>query len=167
MIEKTYIGIDPGAKGGIVALRGNEIIMSIATPEKGGDMDVEAILFEVTRYPDAIIIIEDVHSIFGSSAKANFSFGRNVGQLNAILQLSGLRYHYVPPKTWQKEIWTNVDKLYKPKKPNQKNASVDTKKTSLNTALRLFPGHDFRKSERSKIPHDGIVDASLIAEYGR
>ena len=73
----------------------------------------------------------------------------------------------VQPKTWQKEIWIGKEIEYLPKKPDQKNPSIDTKLTSKKAAMRLFPGVDFRKSDRAKIPHDGICDACCLSEFGR
>ena len=34
-------------------------------------------------------------------------------------------------------------------------------------AARLWPQAEWRVSERSRKPHGGLVDAALIAEYGR
>lgn len=42
---------------------------------------------------------------------------------------------------------------------------VDTKATSLLAAKRLFPDETFLATQRSKVPHDGIVDAVLIGLY--
>ncbi len=46
-------------------------------------------------------------------------------------------------------------------------SKVNTKKTSLACAKRLWPNDTFVKNERCKTAHDGIVDAMLIAEATR
>ena len=46
-------------------------------------------------------------------------------------------------------------------------SKVDTKATSLTAAKRLWPGDGFLASPKSKVAHDGIVDAMLIAEAAR
>ena len=46
-------------------------------------------------------------------------------------------------------------------------SKVNTKKTSLACAKRLWPTDTFVKNERCKTAHDGIVDAMLIAEAAR
>ena len=48
----------------------------------------------------------------------------------------------------------------------QRKGSLKTKEMSLVSAQRLYPGADLRASTRCKKPHDGIVDALLIATYG-
>jgi len=45
--------------------------------------------------------------------------------------------------------------------------SGDTKPRALELAKRLWPDETFLATERSKVPHDGIVDAALLAEYAR
>lgn len=47
----------------------------------------------------------------------------------------------------------------------KQKVKVDTKATSLLAAKRLFPNETFLATARSKVPHDGIVDAVLIGEY--
>ena len=117
-----------------------------------------------------LCVMEDVHSIFGSSAGSNFQFGRVTGIMETALIAAGIIPYKVQPKAWQKIAWegTEVVKLptgrkNKAGKPLFKN---DTKATSLNAATRLFPNESFLATSRSKIPHDGWVDAALIAYYG-
>jgi len=43
----------------------------------------------------------------------------------------------------------------------------DTKAMALVAAKRLFPGRDFKLTDRSTKPHDGMVDALLMSEYGK
>ncbi len=43
----------------------------------------------------------------------------------------------------------------------------DTKTKSILAASRLFPRVDLRRTARSKVAHDGLTDALLIAEFGR
>jgi hypothetical protein len=46
-------------------------------------------------------------------------------------------------------------------------AKGDTKPAALAKAKQLWPEETFLASARSTKPHEGIVDAYLIAEYGR
>jgi hypothetical protein len=46
-----------------------------------------------------------------------------------------------------------------------KKGKGSTKKQAFHIAQKLYPNVDFRKSDRSRIAHDGIVDAVLIANY--
>lgn len=69
-------------------------------------------------------------------------------------------------------MWINSDivAIYKEvstKKGVVRRKEVNTKKTSINAAQRLFPNIDFRKNGRCRNIDDNKVDSLLIAEYGR
>lgn len=167
---KAWVGIDPGGDGGIACIDFNGHVKKWGMPNNGNGievLDLVSILDGLKEEYNVTLILEDVHSIFGTSAKSNFSFGFTCGAINAIVVTRLLKLLPVQPKAWQKIIWANSDKVYKPLKEKQKTASIDTKATSLNACKRLFPGLDLRKSARASKPHDGITDAILIAEYGR
>jgi len=81
------------------------------------------------------------------------------GHLVTLLKLENRRYQTVLPKMWQKEFWT------RPKMA--KKERFDTKAAAFAAAIKLWPMADFTATERSTTPHDGIVDALLIAEWAR
>lgn len=170
--EKLWIGIDPGKSGGIVGLDTHSGFIKSIIPVIGDDVDIHALYAFFTPLKEkynCTLILEDVHSMFKMSAGSNFTFGFVCGAIEAIVIAHGFKLIKVPPKTWQKELWQNSDKQYKPLEKGQKNPSINTKLTSLICAKRLFPAFDFRKSDsiRVKNDHDGIIDGCLIAEYGR
>lgn len=157
-----FIGIDVGVNGGIAVLKDDRKLDVFTIPKIKDTIDytmLHHIIDDFSR--PCFVCIEDVHSIFGSSAKSNFNFGKIAGVLLGMVVASNYAYELVQPKIWQKEIWTNNDIV---KKPNGKN---DTKATSLIAAKRIFPGETFVATPRSKKPHDGLYDAALIAEYCR
>ena len=169
---KIAVGIDPG-KTGFIAIQNlstnNHYFYEI--PKIGNEIDLVALnkVFEEEVYPFVVpqgkavkihAVIEDVHSIFGSSSKSNFSFGRTVGILHALLVANNIPYTAVKPKEWQKEMWQGV--------PVQKKAGGkknDTKATSELAARRLFPEIDFRRNERCRVSDDNKIDALLLCEY--
>lgn len=159
---KYYLGIDVGKDGGL-ALYNSETggLMTWLIPDdlKGLDECFSDIRREVGT-ADILVLIEDVHSIFGSSAKSNFQFGRIRGVKEALSVCWFGGYEVIQPKKWQRVIWREEDFVLK------ESGSIDTKLTSANAAKRLFPGYDFRKSGRARKPHDGLVDATLIAMCG-
>ena len=177
MSNKCYMAIDPGSKGFIVTqCNGDFSFYSIAD----NDLHQLAKIIENIRLSNAnlVCIMEQIHAIFGSSAKATFSFGEIYGQLQGLLIANKIPYILVQPKEWQKEIWTNSDMVINYKKTliidkktrEEKEITrkeVDTKNTSINAAKRLFPHIDFRKSDRCKNLDDNKVDATLMAEYAR
>lgn len=170
-MSKCYAGIDPGSKGFLVVqYEGKFEFFSIA------DMDLQQLsdmfVYIKNKYESIVCVMEQIHAIFGSSAKATFSFGEIFGKLQALLVANKIPYVLVQPKDWQKVMWTNSDMVvsYKQVKVKDKVVSkkvVDTKATSINVAKRLFPTMDFRKSERAKNIDDNKVDATLMSEYAR
>lgn len=180
------IGIDPGAKGGIALLHKDKldlyvmptweqkILLSKPKELKGGKIkthrtevnisanQLERILIDrvISKGHDRPkVYVEDIKDIYGISSQANFKMGYNLGMVHSLLDRTFSEYFLVRPQLWQKEIWIESDII---KKPNKRN---DTKKTSLNAAMRIFPEESFI-APNGKTPHDGLFDAALIAHYG-
>lgn len=171
MEDKLYIGIDVGSKGFIsMQKNGKWTHYSI---EDNDLYQLSDIMLNARLENDSIAcVIEDVHPLFGSSAKSTFAFGFNKGYLIGLLAANQIPYTLVAPKEWQKEMWGNADMvvtykevIIKGKKVNKKE--VNTKQTSINACKRLFPTLDLRKSERSKKVDDNKVDSVLMSEYAR
>lgn len=170
---KKYIGIDPGNKGFLAVIDREECEYRFLSIDDSTPHEVSEFLINESFGCDTAVVIEDVHSIFGSSAKSTFNFGYIKGMLVGLLIAHRIPYTLVQPKEWQNEIWTNADKVYDMRKAKHQDGKevsrkvVDTKKTSLNAAMRLFPSVDFRKSERCRKADDNKTDALLMAEYAR
>lgn len=161
---RVYIGIDPGAQGyvcvdyggryGFLALKGlgwRELAEWLRGVRDGSG-------------GRCACCMESIHAVYGSSAKATFSFGECFGALQGILSALGIPYHLVPPKTWQKEMWVSEDRVWAQKGGRR---SVDNKGTSKRAAERLYPGVDFRRTGKCKTLDDNKCDAALICGYGR
>ena len=170
-MSKVYIGVDPGSDG-YVSVIGEDGVYEFL-PIDGTPVQEVSNFIGKFRLGNAVAILEDVHAVFGSSAKGTFNFGFSKGMLLALLVAHRIPYVLVAPKDWQNEVWINADMVVSYKTTTLKNGKeqkrkeVHTKETSINAARRLFPSIDLRKSERAKKPHDGKVDALLMAEYGR
>ena len=152
-MNKVFIGIDVGKDGGIVALNEDqEVIAKYTIPRIGTKVNYKALneIFKSFKLSNVVVAIEDVHAFHNASAKSTFSFGEIKGFKIGSLETLEYRYIMVQPKAWQKRIWNIDDMVYKPKKPDAKTKrkAVDTKKTSLLAANRLFPGVDFRRTEK-------------------
>lgn len=152
-----HIGIDPGAKGAIVIREEDGTLSKFIMPHKPkeGYNDVE--LAKMFRYIASMpgekrAVLEKVHAIHGSSAKATFTFGGGFKTLCYALVRDNIPFTLVPPKVWQKTMHAGV-------------FGKEAKVKSLNAARQLFPSFDLRATERSKIAHEGVVDALLMAEY--
>lgn len=171
-MEKTFIGIDPGMEGFITAMFPNGKFEFYSIYEND-DLDLQRILKSIKdRSWQVTAVLEDVHAIFGSSAKSTFNFGEIKGILKGLLVANEIPYTLVQPKDWQKEVWINQDEIASYRMIERagkqiRQKVVDTKSTSINAARRLFPHIDLRKNERCKKTDDNKVDSLLMAEYAR
>ncbi len=174
-MSKIRIGIDIGSNGAY-AIFVDDQLQSYGKIPGDDELDMNGLLqciWDASPKGDDHsyhFVIEDLHSIFGSSAKSNFQFGVNNGLVIGLLQTIEFSYTKVQAKKWQKEMWEGVrpvEVLVKGKvnKDGSPKYKIDTKATSLLAAKRLFPKESFLATERSKVPHDGIVDACLIGLY--
>lgn len=171
MSDRVYLGIDVGSKGFITLNTGSEYkFFSIADNDNYQLSQFLASIKET--YPDVVCAMEEIHAVFGSSAKATFSFGEINGLLKGLLIANKIPYHLVQPKKWQSEIWDNKDMVVTYKQVTIKGKQVtkkeiNTKQTSFNAAKRIFPHIDLRKTERCKNLDDNKCDSLLISEYAR
>jgi crossover junction endodeoxyribonuclease RuvC len=125
-------------------------------PVIGKEYDIQAIRDIFLSRDVFHAVIENVHAIQGKVGNSsNFNFGLGKGILMGLVAGLDIPYTLVNPKAWQKEVWEGVTR------------QTDNKKTSLLAAKRLFPSETFLATSRSRVPHDGIVDATLMAEYAR
>lgn len=169
-MSKIFVGIDPGKDGAIVVLSESGTVLRKHTiPKIGKEVD-EAELANIFRGwigGGVTVVLEDVHALFGSGAGATFAFGDICGFIRGLLVGYRVPFVKVQPKKWQSVMFEGVPEIIKPMKEGQKRKIRDTKAMALIAAKRLFPDVDLRMSERAKNPHDGIVDALLMAEYAR
>jgi hypothetical protein len=163
---KIRIGIDVGKKGGIVSITTTseniKHISTCKTPLVNDEIDtaeLKKILWELTHgCSDVLIAIEAVSSIFGASAKSNFQFGRALGLLEGLVSGMGIPFLKIHAKKWQKVFFEGIPE-------SNKNGKIDTKAMALQAAKRLYPDVNLLATERSKVPHEGIVDSLGIAHY--
>lgn len=177
-LRKVWIGIDPGKQGAIVAIDELRLVRKFTTPLLGKRVDTHAfnkLLLDLkTNYDQVLVVVEDVHAIFGSAAGATFSFGHSCGIIEGLVVANNLPYVMVQPKIWQKVAFEGIPEQRKPssnvvKKDGTsyiKQGSLDTKTMSIMASKRLYPEIDLRPTERSKNDSDGISDALMMAHYG-
>lgn len=167
---KAYIGIDIGKKGAIAVISSTGI-MTYQMPmikEEVSYSDLFDLIQHIQMNEIAAtgeaphIIFEKLGVIFGSSKVTAFSMGYQMGSIEMMSISLGIPYTKVHAKQWQKEMFQGVETI---KKPN--TFTNDTKAMALIAANRLFPGHKFTFGTRATKPHDGMVDALLIAQYGK
>lgn len=165
MSRKFNIGIDIGKKGAIVVLPESKAVQNalepLVMPLVGDQVDFHQLYRILRRYEgtDCHVIFEKLGVIFGTGKSTAFSMGYQAGALEMACIALRLPYTKVPAKQWQKEMFQGVDEITKKGK-----SSRDTKAMALIAANRLFPDYKLTVG-RATTPHDGVVDALLMAEY--
>lgn len=174
---KSYVlGADPGKNGGIVLLdincdinnvKQSDLVLIPFKDKSTDEFDILSLYNKLLPYKDSIkfYLMEQIHAIFGSSAASTFTFGEMFGSLKSILTIlandgkANADVRFISPKVWQSQVWKTSHIVWDCSKAKRKK---DTKATSLNAALDLYPNVSF-VMPRCKKPHDGLVDAALIA----
>lgn len=166
-MDTVIIAIDPGSKGVVTILYPDGRMDHHFLAYEDRKDTLEAVRKAKRSNPlcRAVAVMEEVHAIFGSSAKATFAFGEIFGWLKAMVFCADIPLVLVPPKTWQGEVWRTRDKVYKA--GGGVKRVLDTKATSIAAARRLFPDRSLKRTESCKSPDDNLCDSMLIAEYAR
>lgn len=140
-------GIDPGKSGGIALLDEGAIIdkalLSDVTPRKW-----------LLDRKCQIVYIEQAQSFPKQGIASAFNYGRDYGYLLGTLAGSGIALHLVRPAVWARRVHTMAPKI------------DDAKERSLWCARHLWPAQDWLATPKSTKPHDGLIDAALIAYFG-
>jgi hypothetical protein len=161
---RKYIGIDIGKKGAIAIMEGDKITTH-KIPMIKTEVDFHALhrMFENYEGFNGMVVFEKLGVIFGSSKKTAFSMGQQIGAIEMLCISLSMPYTKVPAKTWQAEMFQGVEVI---KKSGSKTAR-DTKAMALVAIKRLFPNVKLTFGEVATVPHDGLIDAVLMAEYAQ
>lgn len=141
-----YIGIDPGKSGAIAIIDGSTgvILTSVF-----GEIAYRGMLEQVDP-AHSVCCLEHVGARPGQGVTSMFNFGENFGFIRGLLLAFGIPYQTVTPSKWKREFSVTKDKG-----------------SSITACQRLFPRVSLLANERCRVPHDGIAEALLLAEYAR
>ena len=152
------VGIDNGLDGGLAAIscHNGDLIDRIKMPIKKVGKKREVDSLAVYRWlcdlhsPYTLAIEEPLPHAKSSAAVRSMalSFGKLVGMAESRVQ----QVVRVQVREWQKVMLGKVPK-------------GETKVFALREASKLCPDENWLGSERAKKPHDGIIDAYLIARH--
>jgi hypothetical protein len=149
------VGIDNGVSGGLAAI-GDDLLVLLPMPtlqaRKGNEIDAAAVDAWLVDVAPRLVVIEEPGG--SKSAKAATSMAGSFHTLRTICVLRKIPYDRITPQAWQKVMLPGC-------KPG------DTKRRALEVARRLWPSRDWRATPRCTTPHDGLIDATLIAEWAR
>lgn len=187
MRQKVRIGCDPGKQGGLCAIYEDGSLKMFKTPLVNKEIDINKfknlmvdlagdINLDTGNWEnDILVVVEDVHAIFGSSASSTHSFGHALGVLEGIVCTLDLPMIKIQPKKWQAVCFEGIPVTHKAGKPKLNKTSgkmeptqkVDTKAMALQACKRFYPNTSFKGSDRSEKDHEGIVDSLMLAHYGK
>ena len=149
-----FVGIDPGASGGVAWIDSDKIDY-VAACRWPDDLPAAVALMQLALRDHARVAIEKVHAIPGTgSTSSAFAFGRSFGEILGIVATLAhdtervWSWGLVPPQTWQKALG-----LGKMQGPERKRALKDV-------AMRRF-------SANAKLVTLKTCDALLIADWLR
>lgn len=152
------VGIDNGIDGGICAISAHHAIIiaytAMPTYERKGKREVDTVAVKewiANLHTTPQVFIEEPLK-HAKSSQAVRSMAISFGKLYGLCETKGWKVHDIEVREWQKKMLPGVQQ-------------GQTKKVAAQVASKLAPYCSFLKSERSKVPHDGIVDAYLIAVY--
>lgn len=146
--SQYFVGIDPGKSGGFVILTDKGAIHdALPMPEK-------QVLHKLSAWAalnkSVHVAIENVQPDRGWAIRSAWTFAKHIGQLELLFPQATL----VNPLTWQAMM-------------TKGHPSKDPKQRALAAAKIYWPKMDWLATPRCKTPHDGMVDAALIAQFLR
>lgn len=153
------IGIDPGAKGGLVILWEDDKLPPSVIPFRSKLPHINLLLRALRNYKYNIFIEElgPVMGFRGNGPKINWVLSGSYHYILGQLDTLEMPYTPVPPKVWQAEY--DLVQSYKGlSKADRKRLKQDKKKRHRLTARALFPDVGLTHY---------TADAALIAEYGK
>ena len=146
-----YIGVDPGKKGGMAIIDGNDVEVYAWDDALFIDTTRVCVGRGRVRNERVVAAVEKVGAMPGQGVTSMFSFGQSYGFILGVLSAFGIGYQLVPPYVWKREFGL----LH-----TEKQGSIDVCK-------RLFPGVSLLPTERCRKERDGMAEALLLAEYAR
>ena len=153
------VGIDNGLDGGLVLLVDGAVTQAVVMPTfsvgKGRrEYDVQALVQTIRDMRPDHVFIERAQSMPKQGVSSTFNTGRGFGLVCGIVAALGLAHTIVGPRTWQGAMFRDL-------------AKARTKAMAAIVCSRLWPGQDWRATERCTKAHTGLCDAALLGEYGR
>lgn len=148
----TYLGIDPGKSGGVVALSCDGTVLSSAlTPTLGKEYDEAGMADLIRDARPTLVALEHVHAMPGQGVSSMFSFGAGFGLWRGMLSALGVPYVLVKPRAWQRGLGVPT-----------KATTKERKAAIVAAAKRRWP-----ELEMPRVKDWALADAAWIAEWAR
>lgn len=154
MTTTEYLGIDPGATGGVCLLRESKVLVLESMPDS--KVDLLTLVGQCGGSEGTVFCyLEKVSGYIGNAHPGStmFKFGQGYGRVEMALVASGIPFETIPPHKWQKAL--GVPPRAKGRAPESRQQFKGRLKSK---AQELFPGVKVTLA---------TCDALLIAEYCR
>ena len=167
---ERILGIDPGLDGAfcimVIDERSHDVqeIVFQKFPTIANEPDFQRLGDLFDFFVGCYGILEKVSAMPHQGVCSMFKFGRVYGAIQALLHCNRISHIEVRPQDWQKEIFVGVPAINKETKRGKRK---DVKKMAEIQVRRMFPTLDLRPTPRCENFHSGMVDALLLAEWGR
>jgi len=155
------IGIDNGLTGPMVPLSDHpgppiaSCVMPTRGKAKGNEVDAYEVMLWICQFDlSRVTVILETPGKHSPGAQALCSMWDSYGAIRGVLESKQIRHHRITPQAWQRVMLVGC-------------AKGDTKPAALARARQIWPHETWLKSARCSVPYDGLIDAALIAEYGR
>lgn len=137
------IGIDPGKTGAVATIDDKGSPVSGVRFTNWSDMDfyLRQLLKKSEHY---IVGLEQIHAAGGNGSVSAFSFAKNCGGWEALLEIAAIKFEMVPVQSWQPKMLGRFEK-------------GKSKEAALQLASSLYPGLNLTKKDQ------GTADALCIA----
>jgi hypothetical protein len=167
-MSKIYLAVDIGKDGALATIK-DGVVTTYRMPKVKTDLDVHTLVKLVSEIclDDSHVIFEHLGVIFGSGKSTALSMGYQSGVVEASCICAGTPYTKVKAKEWQKDIFKGLEEISKPSKTPGAKPVRDTKAMALVAVKRIFPNLKLTFGDKATVPHDGLIDAVLIAEWAR
>ena len=154
------VGVDNGLDGGLCAIAqfSGEIIDKISMPcqqrSKKREIDICKIHQWLSDLNTPFVMAIEEPLAHAKSSQAVRSMAISFGKLLGMAECKGYEVARISVHKWQRDVLGFIPKGM-------------TKIAALNIAERLAPEENWLKNKRCRTPHDGMIDAFLIAHYYR
>jgi hypothetical protein len=156
----VIVGVDNGLDGGLCAIAQLDggLIDKIAMPcqqrNKKREIDICKIHKWLSDLNTPFVLAIEEPLAHAKSSQAVRSMAISFGKLLGMAECKDYEVARVSVHKWQKAMLGFTPK-------------GKTKQVALETAQNLEPSENWLKNKRCRTPHDGIIDAFLIAHYIR
>jgi hypothetical protein len=159
--DTVIVGVDNGISGGLCAVAAFDggVLAHRAMPTRTvagkSEVDVRTLLDWLEPYRNDMVVCIEEPLRHAKSSQAMRSMSISFGLILGACEAKRFGVNRVQVKEWQDVML------------GKRLAKGMTKVAALAAANRLWPSEQWLATGRSKTPHDGMVDAALIARYNR